>query len=171
MLRQASPDQTFPDHGVLSEEVEHIFPDTRLTGAGLLTPSTAPPTSPAAFPSGADFFWGCSIGVCRCSVGLLCGDAASRANLLTATGLGKRELGDAAHPAPRPTPAGGGSLFQRSPYPHPAPQEPGKQQFFSPCAPQHRGLMKHPFPCKIRMLGSAAYNVPDCSWRLDPGRC
>jgi myo-inositol-1(or 4)-monophosphatase len=41
---------------------------------------------------------------------------------------------------------------------HTSEAEPDKNQFFSLCA-RSTAVLANPFPCKIRMLGSAAYNL------------
>jgi myo-inositol-1(or 4)-monophosphatase len=41
---------------------------------------------------------------------------------------------------------------------HVRPDAPGKNQFFSLCT-RSTDVMKEPFPCKVRMLGVATYNL------------
>lgn len=131
---------TFPDHGVLSEEVEHIFPDT--DWCWIIDPIDGTTNFTRGIP-----IWGISLGLLYRGVPVF-GYVAMPPLEQTFYGYWS---GNSGLDMPK------GAFLNGRPI-HTSAAEPGKQQFFSLCA-RSTEVMKHPFPCKIRMLGSAAYNV------------
>jgi len=132
--------QQFPDHGVLSEEVEHIFPAT--DWCWIIDPIDGTTNFTRGIP-----IWGISLGLLYRGVpvfGYVAMPPLQQSFYGYWPGVSGLQMPQ-------------GACFNGRPI-HTSTAEPGTQQFFSLCA-RSTQVMKHPFPCKIRMLGSAAYNV------------
>jgi myo-inositol-1(or 4)-monophosphatase len=130
----------FPDHGVLSEEVEHIFP------AGDWCWIIDPIDGTTNFTRGIPV-WGISLGLLYRGVPVF--------GYVAMPPLGQSFYGYWPGQSGLAMPAG--AYINRNPI-QTSDAEPGSQQLFSVCA-RSTQVMEKPFPCKIRMLGSAAYNV------------
>lgn len=130
----------FPDHGVLSEETEHIFPNT--DWCWIIDPIDGTTNFTRGIP-----IWGISLGLLYRGVPVF--------GYVALPPLGQAFHGywpgDSGLTLPR-----GAFLNGRPIYPSTA--APGPQEFFSLCA-RSTSVMARPFPCKIRMLGSATYNL------------
>ncbi|PSN06015.1 inositol monophosphatase [filamentous cyanobacterium CCP5] len=130
----------FPDHGVLSEEVEHIFPDTEW--CWIIDPIDGTTNFTRGIP-----LWGISLGLLY---------------------RGTPVFGYVAIPPARQTfhgflPGDSGldwseGAFCNGQPMHTSQAVPGKNQLFSLCA-RSTAVLAEPFPCKIRMLGVATYNL------------
>ncbi|HIK43512.1 MAG TPA: inositol monophosphatase family protein [Leptolyngbyaceae cyanobacterium M65_K2018_010] len=138
-LRTAIKTQ-FPDHGVLSEEVEHIFPDT--DWCWIIDPIDGTTNFTRGIP-----IWGISLGLLYRGIPVF-GYVALPPLGQAFHGYWPGESGLA-----MPT---GAYLNGRSIQTTAA--APDKTQFFSLCA-RSTQVMTQPFPCKIRMLGAASYNL------------
>jgi len=132
--------QQFPDHGVLSEEVEHIFPST--DWCWIIDPIDGTTNFTRGIP-----IWGISLGLLYRGVPVF-GYVAMPPLDQSFWGYWPGHSGLA---MPE------GAFFNGQAI-HTSGSDPGQQQFFSLCA-RSTQVMRNPFPCKIRMLGSAAYNV------------
>jgi myo-inositol-1(or 4)-monophosphatase len=138
-LRQAIAQQ-FPDHGVLSEEVEHILP--AVDWCWVIDPIDGTTNFTRGIP-----VWGISLGL-----------------LFRGTPV----FGYVAMPPLQQSfygywPGQSGLAMPSGAYVNGRPMRvsdaaPGNQQLFSVCA-RSTQVLAQPFPCKVRMLGSAAYNV------------
>lgn len=129
--------QAFPEHGILSEEGDHSFPDT--DWCWIIDPLDGTTNFTRGIP-----IWGISLGLLY---------------------RGTPVFGYVEMPPLRQAFHG----FWQSPDHHPngaflnaqpirtRSDQPGTNQFFSLCA-RSTAVLKNPFPCKIRMLGSASYN-------------
>jgi myo-inositol-1(or 4)-monophosphatase len=132
--------QTFPTHGVISEETEHIFPDTEW--CWIIDPLDGTTNFARGLP-----LWGISLGLLYQGTpvfgyvnfpplrqsfhGYWCGDS----GLAMPTGAFVNDL---------PI--------------HTSPDAPSPNHFFNLCA-RSLAVLQQPNPCKIRMLGVATYNV------------
>jgi myo-inositol-1(or 4)-monophosphatase len=138
-LRTAIHD-TFPDHGVLSEEVEHIFPNT--DWCWIIDPIDGTTNFTRGIP-----IWGISLGLLYRGVPVF-------------GYVALPPLGQAFHgywPGESGLTMPSGAFFNGRPM-QPSPAAPSPQEFFSLCA-RSTSVMTQPFPCKIRMLGAATYNL------------
>ncbi|MEB3356076.1 MAG: inositol monophosphatase family protein [Synechococcales bacterium] len=134
--------QTFPDHGLLSEEVEHIFPNT--DWCWIIDPIDGTTNFTRGIP-----LWGISLGLLY---------------------RGTPVFGYVALPPLRqafhgywPGTSGlempSGAFLNGKPI-QVSPDDPSANQFFSLCARSTVVLKDpEPFPCKIRMMGAATYNL------------
>ena len=141
--------QHFPDHGLLSEEVEHIFPPG--DWCWVIDPIDGTTNFSRGIP-----IWGISLGLLYRGVPV---------------------FGYVAIPPLQQCfhgywPGSSGLVMPQGAFcnQHPirtSTADPGPQQFFSLCA-RSTQVMARPFPCKIRMLGSAAYNllIVGAGWAL-----
>ncbi|MEO1070463.1 MAG: inositol monophosphatase family protein [Cyanobacteria bacterium J06638_6] len=132
--------QQFPDHGVLSEEVEHIFPAT--DWCWIIDPIDGTTNFTRGIP-----VWGISLGLLYRGVPVF--------GYVAMPPLGQSFYGYWPGQSGLEMPSGAycnGRSMQVSE------AAPDKNQFFSLCA-RSTSVLAHPFPCKIRMLGSAAYNL------------
>ncbi|MGB3136872.1 MAG: inositol monophosphatase family protein [Nodosilinea sp.] len=138
-LRQAIRDK-FPDHGVLSEEVEHIFPAA--DWCWIIDPIDGTTNFTRGIP-----VWGISLGLLYRGVPVF-GYVAMPPLHQSFYGYWP---GESALEMPSGAYCNGQSI-------HTSDAAPAKNQFFSLCA-RSTSVLANPFPCKIRMLGSAAYNL------------
>ncbi|MGF1570091.1 MAG: inositol monophosphatase family protein [Nodosilinea sp.] len=138
-LRTAIQHQ-FPDHGVLSEEMAHIFPATRW--CWIIDPIDGTTNFTRGIP-----IWGISLGLLYRGVPVF--------GYVAMPPLGQAFYGYWPGTSGLEMPVGA-YLNGRPIYTSTA--EPDQNQFFSLCA-RSTSVLTNPFPCKIRMLGSAAYNV------------
>lgn len=138
-LRKAIHAQ-FPTHGVLSEETVHVFPDT--DWCWIIDPIDGTTNFTRGIP-----LWGISLGL------LYRGTPVYGYVLIPS--LGHQFYGywpgDSGLTMPQ-----GASLGDRAI--HASTASPAKNQFFSLCA-RSTQILQHPFPCKVRMLGVASYNL------------
>ncbi|MEB3290461.1 MAG: inositol monophosphatase family protein [Leptolyngbya sp.] len=130
----------FPDHGVLSEETVHICPDT--DWCWIIDPIDGTTNFTRGIP-----LWGISLGLLYRGVPVF-------------GYVALPPLGQAFHGY---WPGASGLTMPRGAFVNgrpmrPSPAAPGPQQFFSLCA-RSTSVMGQPFPCKIRMLGAATYNL------------
>jgi myo-inositol-1(or 4)-monophosphatase len=137
--------QTFPTHGVLSEEAEHLFPNS--DWCWIIDPIDGTTNFARGIP-----LWGISLGLLykgtpvwgyvhlpplrQSFYGYWAGDS----GLDCPTGAFRVGADSIAHP-----------IQTRS-------DPPSSNQFFSLCA-RSIAVLNQPFPCKIRMLGVATYNL------------
>lgn len=138
-LREQIHDR-FPHHGVLSEEVEHIFPGTEW--CWIIDPIDGTTNFTRGVP-----LWGISLGLLYQGIPVFGYVAIPPANQAFYGFL----------------PGGSGltctqAAYQNGQSLHPSQEAPGKNQLFSLCA-RSTAVMAQPFPCKIRMLGVATYNL------------
>lgn len=138
-LRQAIKAQ-FPDHGVLSEEVEHIFPAT--DWCWIIDPIDGTTNFTRGIP-----VWGISLGLLYRGTPVF-GYVAMPPLHQSFYGYWPGESG-----LEMPS----GAYCNGCPI-HASEAAPNKTQFFSLCA-RSTSVLERPFPCKVRMLGSAAYNL------------
>jgi myo-inositol-1(or 4)-monophosphatase len=138
-LRQALQ-QAFPDHGVLSEEVEHRLPNR--DWCWVIDPIDGTTNFTRGIP-----LWAISLG-------LLYKGTPVFGHVYLPT------LGDAFHGfwygnsgLMGPT----GAYLNHQPI-HASSADPATNQFFSLCA-RSTAVLKNPLPCKVRMLGVASYNL------------
>ena len=130
----------FPDHGVLSEETVHIFPKT--DWCWIIDPIDGTTNFTRGIP-----VWGISLALLYRGVPVF-------------GYVALPPLGQAFHgywPGTSGLAMPSGAFFNGRPM-HPTTEKPGPQQFFSLCA-RSTSVMGQPFPCKIRMLGAATYNL------------
>ncbi len=136
--------RTFPDHGVLSEEAEHVFPGT--DWCWVIDPIDGTTNFTRGVP-----LWGISLG-------LLYKGTPVFGHVYIPT-LDQHFYGywpgSAASEMPGSVPAG--AFMNEKPI-KTAAAAPSGSYFFSLCARSIKVLQK-PFPCKIRMLGVATYNL------------
>lgn len=130
----------FPDHGVLSEEVAHIFPDTEW--CWIIDPIDGTTNFTRGIP-----LWGISLGV------LYRGTPVFGYVYFPPIRQGFHGFwyGDSGLTGPT------GAFLNHQPI-QTSGAEPSGNQFFSLCA-RSTHVLHHPFPCKIRMLGVATYNL------------
>lgn len=139
-LRQAV-EARFPDHGVLSEEGEHGFPAT--DWCWIIDPIDGTTNFTRGIP-----VWGISLGLLYRGtpvfgyVAFPPLEQVFHGSWPGASGLVDLPVGAYCN----------GRAITVSP------AEPDGTQFFSLCA-RSTQVLQRPFPCKIRMLGSAAYNL------------
>ena len=139
VLREAIA-QAFPDHGVLSEEVEHIFPDT--DWCWIIDPVDGTTNFARGIP-----LWAVSLGLLYRGTPVF-GYVYLPTLHQSFHGFYYGESG-----LTGPT----GAFLNGQPI-HASADEPSGNHFFSLCARSTKVIQK-PFPCKIRMLGVATYNL------------
>lgn len=134
--------EAFPDHGVLSEEVEHIFPDT--DWCWIIDPIDGTTNFARGIP-----LWGISIGLLYQGTPVF-GHVAVPPLRHSFHGFW---YGDSGLTGPS------GAFLNHQPI-YASSAEPSGNQLFNLCA-RSTGVLcnPEPFPCKIRMLGSASYNL------------
>ncbi|MBD2258140.1 inositol monophosphatase family protein [Pseudanabaena sp. FACHB-2040] len=132
--------QTFPDHGVLSEEVAHVFPDS--DWCWIIDPIDGTTNFARGIP-----LWAISLGL------LYRGTPVFGYVYIPPLQQAFHGYWPGQSSLNSPT----GAYLNGQPI-HTSPAAPGKNQFFSLCA-RSTGVLAHPFPCKIRMLGVASYNL------------
>ncbi|MBD2021970.1 inositol monophosphatase [Leptolyngbya sp. FACHB-36] len=132
--------EAFPDHGVLSEEVEHIFPAT--DWCWIIDPLDGTTNFARGLP-----IWAISLGLLYRGTPVF-GYVHLPPLRQSFHGYWSGDSG-----LDLPT---GAFLNQRSI--HTSPDALTSNHFFNLCT-RSTSLLAHPFPCKIRMLGVATYNL------------
>lgn len=132
--------QTFPDHGVLSEEVEHIFPAN--DWCWIIDPLDGTTNFARGLP-----LWGISLGLLYRGTPVF-GYVHLPPLRQSFYGYWYGESG-----LQGPT----GAFCNDRPI-HVTTDSPTPNHFFNLCA-RSVSVLKNPFPCKIRMLGVATYNL------------
>lgn len=130
----------FPDHGVLSEEVEHLFPAT--DWCWVIDPIDGTTNFTRGIP-----IWGISLGLLYRGVPVF--------GYVAMPHLNQSFHGYWSGSSGLTMPSG--AYCNGKPI-HTSEAAPDRNQFFSLCA-RSTSVLANPFPCKIRMLGSAAYNL------------
>jgi myo-inositol-1(or 4)-monophosphatase len=126
----------FPDHGILSEEGNHIYPDQ--DWCWIIDPIDGTTNFAHGIP-----LWGISIGLLYQGMPVF--------GYVHVPTLQQTFHGFWQAPG-RPD----GAFLNGQPV-RTTPAQPGSNEFFSLCA-RSISVLQKPFPCKIRMLGSASYN-------------
>lgn len=138
-LRQAIQ-QAFPTHGVLSEEVEHIFPEQ--DWCWVIDPIDGTTNFARGIP-----LWGISLGLLYRGTPVF-GHVYMPTLKHSFYGFWP---GDSGLDCPT------GAFLNHQPI-HTRLEQPSSHQFFNLCA-RSVAVLQRPFPCKIRMLGVATYNL------------
>lgn len=134
--------KAFPDHGVLSEEVEHIFPDNEW--CWIIDPIDGTTNFARGIP-----LWGISLGLLYRGTPVF-GHVYMPPLSHSFYGFW---YGDSGLTGPT------GAYLNHKPI-HTSSAQPSGSQFFNLCARSTAVLKQpEPFPCKIRMLGVASYNL------------
>lgn len=131
---------TFPHHGVLSEETQHIFPDQ--SWCWIVDPIDGTTNFTRGIP-----IWGISLGLLYQGTpvfGFVYFPQIQQA--FEGYWYGKSGL----------TGPTGAYLNQQAI--HTSQDSPSKNHLFNLCA-RSTSVLKNPFPCKIRMIGVASYNI------------
>lgn len=132
--------QAFPEHGVLSEEVEHIFPDREW--CWIIDPIDGTTNFARGIP-----VWAISLGLLYRGTPLF--------GYVHVPPLRQSFHGFWSGTSGLDCPQG--AFLNHQPI-HTSADEPSSNQFFSICA-RSTEVLKQPVPCKIRMLGAATYNL------------
>ncbi|MBD2034412.1 inositol monophosphatase [Leptolyngbya sp. FACHB-321] len=136
--------QAFPDHGVLSEEVEHIFPAN--DWCWIIDPIDGTTNFARGLP-----LWGISLGLLYKGTPVF--------GYVHLPPLGQSFYGywhdDSQLEGDLEMPTG--AFLNDRPI-HSSTDTLTSNHFFNLCT-RSTGLLKNPFPCKIRMLGVATYNL------------
>lgn len=132
--------QAFPAHGVLSEEVEHIFPDT--DWCWIVDPIDGTTNFARGLP-----LWGISLGLLYQGTPVF-GYVHLPPLRQSFHGYWQGNSG-----LELPT----GAFLNRQPI-HSSEAQPSPNHFFNICA-RSTAVLQNPIPCKIRMLGVATYNL------------
>jgi len=132
--------QTFPDHGVLSEEVEHIFPSTEW--CWIIDPLDGTTNFARGLP-----LWGISLGL------LYRGTPVFGYVHIPSLGHSFHGYWYGNSGLTGPT----GAFLNQRPI-HSSADDISPSHFFNLCA-RSTAVLQQPFPCKIRMLGVATYNL------------
>lgn len=130
----------FPDHGILSEEAEHKFPDTQW--CWIIDPLDGTTNFTRGIP-----IWGISLGLLYQGTPVF-GYVHFPPIAQTFHGFWDSESGI--------TGSHKGAFLNGRPI-HSSTDSPSSNHFFNLCS-RSTSVMQHPFPCKIRMLGVASYN-------------
>lgn len=130
----------FPDHGVLSEEGSHIFPES--DWCWIIDPIDGTTNFTRGVP-----LWGVSLGLLYRGTPVF--------GHVYIPPLGQRFHGYWLAESGLEGP--GGAFLNGEPM-HTSTAAPAGSQFFSLCA-RSTAVLQKPFPCKIRMLGVATYNL------------
>lgn len=130
----------FPDHGVLSEEVEHIFPDT--DWCWIIDPIDGTTNYARGIP-----IWAISLGLLYRGTPVF--------GYVHVPPLSQSFHGFWAGDTGLTLPTG--AFLNGRPI-HTSTAPPSSNQFFNLCARSTR-VLQNPVPCKIRMLGVATYNL------------
>ena len=133
--------QAFPEHGVLSEEVEHIFPET--DWCWIIDPIDGTTNFTRGVP-----IWGISLGLLYRGTPVF-GYVHLPPIQQSFHGFW---YGDSGLEGPT------GAYLNDRPI-HVSLDAPSKNHFFSLCARSTAVMQQPDFPCKIRMLGVATYNL------------
>ncbi len=132
--------RSFPTHGVLSEEAEHTFPDT--DWCWVIDPIDGTTNFTRGVP-----LWGISLGLLYHGTPVF--------GHVYIPSIGQHFHGFWPGESGLTMPAG---AFVNAKAIHPATDSPSGSHFFSLCARSLK-VLQQPFPCKIRMLGVATYNL------------
>jgi myo-inositol-1(or 4)-monophosphatase len=132
--------QAFPDHGVLSEEVEHIFPDQEW--CWIIDPVDGTTNFARGLP-----LWGISIGLLYKGTPVF--------GLVHLPPLGQSFYGYWQGESGLEMPSG--AFLNGKPI-RSSQEALTKNHFFNLCA-RSTSVLQQPFPAKIRMLGVATYNL------------
>jgi len=132
--------QAFPEHGVLSEETTHIFPDT--DWCWVIDPIDGTTNFTQGIP-----LWSVSLGLLYKGTPVF--------GYVYLPTLNHHFYGYWTGESGLDMPQG---AFLNGVPIVVCPDDLGKNQFFSVCTRSTR-VMQHPFPCKFRMLGVATYNL------------
>ncbi len=132
--------RSFPDHGVLSEEVEHIFPDR--DWCWIIDPLDGTTNFARGLP-----LWGVSIGLLYQGTPVF--------GYVHFPPLGQSFHGFWRGESGLEMPSG---AFMNAKPIHASQEELTRNHFFNLCA-RSTSVLKNPFPAKIRMLGVATYNL------------
>jgi myo-inositol-1(or 4)-monophosphatase len=136
--------QMFPEHGVLSEEVEHIFPAT--DWCWIIDPLDGTTNFARGLP-----LWGISLGLLYRGVPVF--------GFVHFPPLAQSFYGWWAGDSGLTLPNGAYLSKQGNTHPiHASRDYPSGNQFFNLCA-RSLAVLQQPVPCKVRMLGVATYNV------------
>ncbi|MGB0561672.1 MAG: inositol monophosphatase family protein [Spirulinaceae cyanobacterium] len=131
--------QVFPEHGVLSEETVHIFPDT--DWCWIIDPIDGTTNFTHGVP-----LWGISLGLLYQGTPVF--------GYVYFPSVAQRYhgywYGESGLTGPKGAYCNDRSIRTRT-------DAPGKNQLFNLCA-RSTAIMQQPFPCKIRMMGVATYN-------------
>ena len=130
----------FPAHGVLSEETAHVFPST--DWCWIIDPIDGTTNFTQGIP-----LWAISLGLLYQGTPVF--------GYVYLPTLNDRFYGYWPEESGLEIPKG---AFLNGELIHVRPDDPDKNQFFSLCA-RSTDVMKQPFPCKVRMLGVATYNL------------
>jgi myo-inositol-1(or 4)-monophosphatase len=142
-LRAAIASQ-YPHHGILSEEGEHTFPGT--DWCWIIDPLDGTTNFTRGIP-----IWGISLGLLYQGTPVFgYVDFPPLQQTFHGFWQARDSLWDGKTERPN------GAFLNQRPI-HTRPDQPGSNQFFSLCA-RSTSVLQNPFPCKIRMLGSASYN-------------
>jgi myo-inositol-1(or 4)-monophosphatase len=131
---------TFPDHGVLSEETSHVFPAN--DWCWIIDPIDGTTNFTRGIP-----LWGISLGLLYRGTPVY--------GYVYMPNLGHHFHGYWPGDSGLTMPTG--AFLNEQPI-HTRPDAPAKNQFFSVCA-RSLQVLQNPFPCKVRMLGVASYNL------------
>jgi myo-inositol-1(or 4)-monophosphatase len=131
----------FPEHGVLSEEVEHTFPGTEW--CWIIDPIDGTTNFTRGIP-----LWGISLGL------LYQGTPVFGYVYLPPLNYAFHGYWPGTSNLKMPS----GAYLNGKPI-HISPDEPSSNHFFSLCARSTSVLQAGSFPCKVRMLGIATYNL------------
>lgn len=132
--------QAFPEHGVLSEEAEHVFPDT--DWCWIIDPIDGTTNFTRGLP-----LWGISLGLLYKGIPVF--------GYVHLPPLRQSFHGYWQGNSGLEIPVG---VFLNDRPIHSSPEAPSPNHFFNVCARSTKVLNK-PIPCKIRMLGVATYNL------------
>lgn len=132
--------KAFPEHGVLSEETAHVFPDKEW--CWIIDPIDGTTNFTQGIP-----LWAVSLGLLYQGVPVFGSVFVPSLNHHFHGYWGGNSGLDISN----------GAFLNGEPI-HVRPDDPSKNQFFSLCA-RSTDVMCHPFPCKVRMLGVATYNL------------
>ncbi len=141
VLREAIA-QAFPDHGILSEEAKHIFPNPRKEWCWVIDPIDGTTNFARGVP-----LWGISLGL------LYQGTPVFGYVYLPpiAQAFHGFWYGDSGLSGPT------GAFLNDRPI-HSSPDDPSGNHFMNLCT-RSTAILKAPLPCKVRMLGVATYNL------------
>jgi myo-inositol-1(or 4)-monophosphatase len=130
----------FPDHGVLTEETTHIFPDT--DWCWIIDPIDGTTNFTRGIP-----IWGISLGLLYKGTPVF---GFVHFPMVQQSFWGYW-LGNSGLAGPT------GAFLNGEPI-HTSDADPSQNQLFNLCARSHT-ILKNPFPCKIRLMGVASYNI------------
>ena len=138
-IRQAIA-SCFPDHGVLTEETEHIFPDN--DWCWIVDPIDGTTNFTRGIP-----IWGISLGLLYRGTPVF--------GFVRLPQIGQYFYGYWYGESGLAGPTG---AFMNGQPIHTSGDSPSMNHLFNLCA-RSTDVLKHPFPCKIRLIGVASYNL------------